>query len=147
MKMNSRRLSHYWRRPGLTLLEVVAGLTLLASLLVGTMLAYGSHIRQVKAAQRRLEAIDIAEQMLVKWYESEEGVPPREEDVIVGTDGWRWRTTPLLSTEPHPFRVRTIRFEIFDPSEGVEPVPLVYVDLLAPEEPEPPAREQGGPNA
>lgn len=147
MNTKSRRSLHCWRRPGLTLLEVVAGLTLLATLLVGTMLAYGSHIRQVRAAQQRLQATDIAERILVDWYESEDGVPPRDEDVIAGTDGWRWRTTPLASNDSNPFRARVVRFEIYDPADGVEPVPLVSIDLLVPEEDERPKAEEGGRDA
>jgi len=109
-------------------------LTLLATLLVGTILTYGSHIRQVKTAQKRLEATDIAERMLVEWYESEGGLPPRDEEVIEGTDGLRWRTAPLGTSEPNPFQVRVVRFEIYDPSDGIEPEPLVHVDLLMSDE-------------
>ena len=143
MKTRSRRCSTCLRRPGLTLLEVVASLTLLATLLVGTILAYGSHIDQVKAAQQRLQATQIAERLLVAWYETEAGVPPRDENVIEGTEGLRWRTMPLDVDDSNLFQARVIRFEIFDPSDGVKPEPLVYVDLLASEEEEKPEADEG----
>ena len=136
MKVTSRRSLRSWRRHGLTLLEVVAGLTLLATLLVGTILTYGSHIRQVKAAQQRLNATEIAERLLVEWYESEDGPPIRDEQIIEGTEGLRWRTTPLEATDSNPFQARIVRLEIFDPKTGAEPLPLVYVDLLMSEEEE-----------
>jgi prepilin-type N-terminal cleavage/methylation domain-containing protein len=80
--MNSAKPSwHYLRRsdcrqtrrrlsPGFTLLEVLAALAILATLLVGVMRAKGKAIRQQALAERRLEAVAAADELLSRWWEN-----------------------------------------------------------------------------
>jgi type II secretory pathway pseudopilin PulG len=59
----------------LTLLEVLAGLALLATLLAGVLTAYGNHVRQVRRTQLRLKAADAADRMLTDWFQRPGGFP------------------------------------------------------------------------
>lgn len=117
---------------GLTLPEVLAGLTLLATLLVATILSYGAHIRQVRTAQQRLQAIELLDSMLVRWHEAGE-VPRGDEGVVEKVSGWRWRSFELPSEDLKRYRSNRIRVEIFDSTAGNESQPLAFVELLGAE--------------
>jgi type II secretory pathway pseudopilin PulG len=70
MKRKSTLYCALCNRNGLTLVEVVAGLLLLSTLLVGILKAYGNHVRQIKRAQQKLEAIALADRMLGEWFKN-----------------------------------------------------------------------------
>ena len=55
------------RRPAMTLVEVVGGLALLATLLVAALLAQGRYMRQAASADRRLQAVTAADALLTSW--------------------------------------------------------------------------------
>lgn len=71
--LRAMTFSRSWRSSGLTLLEVLAALTILATLLAGLLLAKGRALCQQALAQRQLEAIAAADELMEQWWA--EGAP------------------------------------------------------------------------
>src|SRR5829696_1110368 len=62
-------------RAAMTLLEVVAGLALLASLLGALVIAKARYVRQAAAADRRVEAVAAADALLAGWHQNPRSLP------------------------------------------------------------------------
>ena len=54
-------------RTGLTLVEVVAGLALMGTLLVAVILGASSHLRQLRTVERKKAAIESLDKLLASW--------------------------------------------------------------------------------
>jgi type II secretory pathway pseudopilin PulG len=117
----------------LTLVEVVAGLALLATLAVSLVLAMSAHRRQMAQARRQLEAVEIADRLLTAWYASPTPPPRNEIGVALGTSReWIWQTRPLRSEAIGMHLFEVVRLEVF-PRDDYEPRrPSSYVDILIP---------------
>ena len=83
------------RRRGMTLIEVLASLAILSTVLVGLIMAKARHTRQSKEARERIEACHIADQLLQAWWTAPEGVPEDSSGPIEGKPDWQWRTRTL----------------------------------------------------
>lgn len=79
-------------RIAFTLLELVVGLVLLATLLISVLLGATRHNRMLKLADDRQLAIALADEMLVGWHDSRDGIPLRGRGVMQGQVNWYWRT-------------------------------------------------------
>ena len=99
---------------GLTLIEVVAGLTLLSLLLVGTMLGFGRLDQQIRLADRKLEACAAADQLLSAWLSNPEVFPMDEHGPVPGRDSLGWYTQVLESSEVFSLNVTIVRLIIVD---------------------------------
>lgn len=99
---------------GFTLVEVVAGLLLLATLGVSTLLAVSRHHRQTQLAQRRIQAAVIADQMLSQWYATSTGLPLTATGKINGTANWQYVVGPIDQKTVVGQGVQVVRFEIND---------------------------------
>src|SRR3954469_13058968 len=82
-------------RRGLTLVEVVAGLALLATLLVAVLGTKARVTRQWAHANRRLEAIAAADKLLAAWWATPATFPRKSSGNVAGDAGLSWRTTPV----------------------------------------------------
>jgi len=134
--MTLRKCSHCnLPRPGATLVEVVAGLTLLASLATGILLAFGAHQKQLRRAEQRLHAVDVADQLLARWY-SGSGMIPRGTSgrVVFKQEPWIWRTQSFQRTALGPTLVEKLRVEIYRERNPEIQRPLAYVELFVPME-------------
>ena len=91
------KCSHYnAARSAMTLVEVVAGMTLLASLATGMLLAYGAHQKQLRRAEQRINAVDVADKLLGQWYSSNVAIPRnRHGRVIANQEPWIWKTQTI----------------------------------------------------
>jgi prepilin-type N-terminal cleavage/methylation domain-containing protein len=125
---------------GFTLVEVVAGLTLLASLAVGVLLAARVHQRQIRFARERLAVIDLTDLLIESWQAQPSGIPVFASGPFgpVSADaGWRWQTRPVGRRLVFGLPVDVIRLEVFRtqaPGEaaggGGPPLRLCSVELL-----------------
>lgn len=127
MKQSSR----CWRtarRRGLTLVEVVAASTLLASLMVGTLLAFTAHRKQIRTADERLHAVRLADELLQTWS----GKIPRNTTGLIRleSDRWLWRTTSLRRQSLADTAFDIVRLEVFPPKRGAVGGRPVIVDLV-----------------
>ena len=120
-------------------------MALLASLGTGVVLAYGAHQKQLRQAERRLHAVQVADRLLARWYAGREIVPRNTGGRVVHRQQpWIWRTLVLNQAVLGRIPVETIRVEVYrdrTPGSRGPPVsaerPLAAVELIAPIEPVP----------
>ena len=115
----------------MTLVEVVASLALLGSLLGASVLAKGRFDQQWRGAERRLSAVRALDGQLARWRmaaplgdaaEQADGpaVWPREGEGVIA-ERWWWRAETLDRPEDSAEPVlEVVRYTVFDPdfSEG-----------------------------
>ena len=121
------------KRGAFTLLEVVVGLVLLATVLVASLLALGRHQRQVRMSADRYAAISIADRLLASWFDSAKAIPLLASAVIVERPGWLWRTEVVANRTVMGRNCTVVRLQIVDrsvPDRGE--VVLASVETLQP---------------
>src|SRR3954447_2506410 len=77
---------------GLTLVEVVAGLALLATLLVAVLTTKARVTRQWTHAQRKLQDVSAADRLLADWWPRRDDFPRQSSGTVPGDARLRWRT-------------------------------------------------------
>lgn len=119
---------------GLTLLEVIVGLTLMGSVMVASLLAFSRHRKQLRLADKRIEAVMIADGLVNELSSQRGGLPVSSRGVVTGRPGWFWQTSPAGVSNLAQIPIQIIRFEILERGESI--TRLVSVDLAkATEEP------------
>lgn len=125
------------RRHGLTLVEVMASIALLGTLLVGIVMAKSRHTHQWSKAQRKLQAVQAADSMLSSWWADARSIPREGEGQIQATQPLRWTTRVIASPHARALRTQVVRLEIFDSElTAGDPQAIASVDLLLPEPPQ-----------
>lgn len=125
-RMNLRRSAIFHR--GMTLIEVVAALVLMATLLTTALAAYGRTIRQQKVVQNRTQALLLAEEKLASWIAvgplGQQLPEPLKQvsEAFEESPEWMWRLTRLDREVlvHHPeirLEMEIFRFEIFRTTE------------------------------
>ena len=122
------KLNH---RPAFTLIEVVLGLTLMGTVLVGSILAFSRHRRQLAIAESRVEATQLADRLLTRLSAMPDGVPLRSQGRIPGYPGLFWKTSVVRLASPFETPIRIIRLEIRDAASR-QVSPLVSVEIAKP---------------
>lgn len=123
------------RRRGLTLIEVVAALAILGTLLVGIVLAQSRHTNQLVRARAQAQAVEQADQLIAQWWTRPQGVPIGEEGVFTDAERLRWQTRLVNNKPVQQLGARVVRVEVFDTSgdpqrQAPDGGPLVVVDLV-----------------
>ncbi len=117
---------------GFTLLEVLVGLVLMATVLVAIILAAARHKQLLRLAADRQAAIDQADRLLQSWSESATGIPLSASQALP-IRGWRWRTSVVANRSVFGRVCPVVRLEVLaiSRSTGSELV-LASVDTLRP---------------
>lgn len=116
--------------PGFTLLEVLAALVVLGTLMTGAMLAKSRYARQTALAERKLEAIRSVDDLLQGWWGEHPDVPQAGHGTLAGgAMTWQTRTQAI-----DKYRKIT-RLDVFDSPRRSGDEPLVSVELLMAREP------------
>ena len=112
----------------MTLVEVIGGLALLATLLVATLLARTRYIHQAAVADRRLQAVRAADTLLTAWHQDTRSLPRAGAGIIPGDDQLAWRTQTLPSPEATDLGAVVVQLQILDtrPESAASP-PLTSV--------------------
>ena len=105
------RLFRPTNRVGMTLVEVVAGLILLATIGAGSVIAFGIHQRQIKTARETLVATQLADRLLSRWQAESIPVPALQAGVFNDHD-WQWRTQSLRAQAVAGLVVQVIRLDV-----------------------------------
>jgi len=117
-------------RPGATLIEVLAGLVILGTLLVSIAAARGRFARQWVEADRRLTAVRATDKMLAEWMAgAEQTIPIQAQGELAGAPKCWWRTREIASRGADELRSRVIRLEVFDRTNRSRG-PVFYVEFL-----------------
>ena len=98
-------------RGGMTLVEVVAGLTLLATIGAGSVMAFGVHQRQIKTARETLIAVQFADGLLSRWQAESITVPVLRAGVFNDPD-WIWQTHPIRTESVAGLIVQVVRLDV-----------------------------------
>jgi prepilin-type N-terminal cleavage/methylation domain-containing protein len=134
-RTSSRRRRQY--RRGLTLVEVIAGLALLSTLLVAVLTVTARTTRQSANATRRLQAIAGADRLLAGWWQDRAKLPRESSGHVPGDAGFVWRTTPVRNDAVNALAASVIRLEVFDRQRTVlASVEIVLDDDKLAENPE-----------
>ena len=115
---------------GLTLIEVVAALVLMGTLLVGIVMARGKHTRQLALADERLAAIAAADNLLASWWAEPASLPRSGSGTVPGRPTWRWSIESVENESIEQLGAAIVRLTL----HGNRPAPLVSVDLAVPVE-------------
>lgn len=115
---------------GFTLLEVVVGLTLMASVLVGSLLSFAAHRKQRRLADAKIAAVMFADDLLNEFTASRDGVPPTARGMIAGRPGWFWRTSVVGTAAPAQIPLRVIRLEVIEVVDDGSVRPLATVEVV-----------------
>ena len=99
---------HLMKRPAFTLLEVIVGLTLMATVLVGSLLSFSAHQKQRRFADAKIVAVTIADDLLNLLSASPEGIPANGRGLIAGKSDWFWRTSVVGAMAPANVPMRRI---------------------------------------
>lgn len=122
-------------RAGITLTEVVVSLALLGTLLVSLVVAHGRQTRQIREAQRRLQAADLVDAFLsdrfrddVRW---QGGASEGRLD-----ETFRWRLVEKKDRAAARLKSVVMRLEVLSdlPRTASNERPVLAVELLVPEE-------------
>jgi type II secretory pathway pseudopilin PulG len=114
------------------LLEVVLGLTLMASVLVGSLLSFSAHQKQRRIADAKIVAVRIADELLNELSGSREGIPIASSGMIAGRPNWFWRTRPVGTAAPAQVLLRVVRLEIVEATPQGSLLPLATVEVVKP---------------
>jgi len=126
----SRTFFKPFGRAGLTLVEVIAGLALLATLLASILVSFGAHIAQIRAARDRLAAVDAADRLLKEWTSKDAFPMVGTTQGVPGSDVLSWRLVANDSGEIRQAGWGSVRLEVFRSDKGITAKALASVELL-----------------
>jgi type II secretory pathway pseudopilin PulG len=115
----------------MTLIEVMAGLALLGTLLVTILLAKGRYTRMWARANLRSQAVSAADHLLTAWWATSDSLLRPDAG---GTDvaELAWRRSLLENDAAKTAGLQVVRLEVFDDRpEQIDPVRVV-VDVVVP---------------
>ena len=111
MKPKSTKYLRCCRQAGLTLIEVVAAIAILGSILVGVVMAKVSHTRQLALSQRQMAAVQAADALISSWWLSADGVPIGADGTASDDGVLRWRTFLVQNDAVGELGARVVRVE------------------------------------
>lgn len=117
-------------RSGLTLIEVIAGLAILSTLLVSVLIAISRHERQIKRAERVLDAANVADRVLAELLNHSSQINRQQAGTINNDEtSFRWEISDLRRNVVRE-DFRWMQLEVFDQNSSQ---PLVTVAFVIPE--------------
>lgn len=130
MKRKSKKFSHCWAG-GFTLVEALAGMVILGTLLTTIVVANAKLISQASRAKLRVEACEIADGLLEKWWAKKDDFPRNGSGDVPNREGWRWRTRSLENESAETLNAEIIALEVFSP-DWQDVLPTVRIEILLP---------------
>lgn len=115
-----------------TLVEVIAGIALLGTLLAGLMLGFSAHVRQYQAARLRIQAIEKLDRQLALWYADGSELPIDSAGPLSSQPPLTWRTSTVRSPQAGRLNAVVVRVEVRRPDRADSSHPVVVVELLHP---------------
>lgn len=120
----ARRQQH---RNGLSLIEVVASIALLALLMVSLLAGWQRHRKLAERSQLKLDAAEKLDEQLGRWFALDGGPPVQSEGILTGTD-FRWSSHPTPGRgRPLPSLI-PVTVEVDSPRHGT----LLSIEVVIP---------------
>jgi type II secretory pathway pseudopilin PulG len=125
----ARRSHNFSMAPrGATLVEVIAGLVILGTILASLLIARGRFLRQDIRAQRQIQAIRALDHLAHQWMNGPAAaVPIASSGPLPGADNQTWRTRIVPDPSAAMLNARVLRIDVLDPAERQ---PIASLDLL-----------------
>lgn len=115
-------------RSGLTLVEVIASVALMTTLLVGLLTAHSRHIKQIKLADEKQIAIDLADGLVADWFASDETLPQNASGAFFEA-GYTWKSVRVAGSIDNPeWNAAVIQLSVWSVAHDK---PLVTLELLS----------------
>jgi hypothetical protein len=110
-----------------TLIEVIAGLVVLAVLVCAVTLARGRFMRQWETAQRRVQAAEAVDRMLAGWMggEGDDSIPVPARGSLAGVEGCAWRTEWVADPGATRLGAGVVRVEVVEADRLVMSIDLM----------------------
>lgn len=123
-----KRCSSRCSATGLTLIEVIVSVGLLAALLVTTLSIRSQHIRQINLAYQKKTAVELLDRQLAVWFSPENSIPVNESGGFDDNPDYRWRASEIRGRNSNPeWNTSTVRIEVVsNQSEDV----ITQLDLI-----------------
>lgn len=115
---------------GLTLIEVLASLTLLATLLVAVLKSHDRLARQSRLAHERLAAIEAAERLLDEWSVTEPMAIPARSGQTIGEPSFHWTIETREDPNLDRFGVQVATLSVLPEKDSGDGIPLARVEFL-----------------
>ena len=114
----------------MTLIEIIAGLVILSTVLASLALARGRFARQWAAADRKLVAARALDDMIATWMDG--SIPIDRQGRLPNAKNCVWRTRASRNPGTSNLGAAVVRIEVFDlaDAERSNATPVVSVDLL-----------------
>lgn len=126
--MNPRHRQH-----GVTLIEVVAAIALLATVAVLSLGAQNRLMRQWRDADQRQRAAQIADRLLEDWWSRGRSIPMRRQGEVEDHPGWIWQTAVRNEQYLALNGMDVVKLEIYSPQARPQrDEPTLEVELVAP---------------
>ncbi len=124
------------RRAGVSLIEVIAAIAIMGTILAGVVMSKARHTRQIALTQRTQQAVLATDQLITNWWASKEGVPVGTSGTI--SDGLlAWETYTIPDRKMQALSARVVRVSVYenvvDEQAAVTLDALVTVDLVLPD--------------
>lgn len=113
----------------MTLVEVIAGLALMASTLTAVLVVRGQCVRQGRDLERHREAIDTADRLLATWWQDVSTFPRSGSGPIPGSTSLEWRTSRQRNPAVEALDGEVVRLVVAHEGEGA---PLTWVEVVLP---------------
>ena len=120
----STRFSNRYRR-GLTLIEVVAGLALMATILVALLLLKTQFTHQLAASNERLRAVAAADSLLQDWWAAPATFPINKSGTIEIDRSLKWETHLVPNEAVSQLRARVVKLDILSEARVIASVQLM----------------------
>jgi hypothetical protein len=117
----------------MTLIEVIAGLVILGTILASLAIARGRFARQWSAADRKLAAVRALDAVVADWMNVPgSSVPLNRQAAVPDAPKFIWRTRPIPDPAATKLSAVIVRVEIFDRADADRDsaIPITAVDLL-----------------
>lgn len=109
-----------WRARGLTLIEVVAAIAILGTILVGVVMAQSRLLRQLGRAERERRAVRAADDLIAGWWNGG-GVPTDATGAVPGGDRLTWETRSQPNPAIEALGARVVRVRVLEAGSTTNP--------------------------
>ena len=115
----------------MTLVEVLAGLVLLGTVLASLVVSRGRLLRQWADADHKLAASHAVDELMATWMSGPpNAVPVPGQGALVGAQNCMWRTHFVPNTAARDLQARVVRLEVFDHGSDRRSATLITLDFL-----------------
>lgn len=118
---------------GMTLIEVVAGIGLMGTVLVVTLATHSAHVRQQQQAERKLAAVRALDRLIAKRVEDRHWLEPNEEGVLGDSPPMQWTTRIVPGAGSEELDCEVLRVSAMTTLAG-RSVEIAHVNLVVPGE-------------